>query len=1508
MPPQSKSKKLQHSSSNIQKKLSVEDKFHIIRKHEKKINEQFKVSVLRDSVFRDLRASIRSVRALKEDFVAEDYTQKEFETLMENEYTQKVSDLLEKQYIFWQVQNGETRKATVPTFRLSEPPELKGKRIDGPKPEQDNESSESESTSGKFDSSSDEEESASGESFDSSSSDNNDEMPPTKKVSPHETVLKSRKRKAYTSQSPVSPASAVKEVKLPPPVAKSSQSESESDHDNRQANKMEIEPQQKFSGRFSPAADNASTFSSEGDEQKLVPSASPSLSTKAALAEDVANPVHAKPEDEEDSASDCTNPLSPTPAAAPITQRVKQEPDPHKEMDHSDTMEESSDSESRSSDVGDGKPLIPHDANTAKRSTLARALPTGEESSDDELSDVESLLEEEEIEDDFERDSFIITSEDEDDIDDMHGSEPSSDSDSFLSHPHKTRHKRKRSPSPSSPEIRPSKKPKRQEKEDALSVDMDAVSSSDVDSLPVHATAAKKESDSDSFISHKDNNTRSNPNKDFGNDTLSADEMDDAKVTAIRNSEIQSISDTSEDIPKIENKKKKSSTKKRQTKLFERKPKKPLDAAGRRKVLEREAKKLEELQKKRHKLLENAKAEDVAEEMRVVNPLAGDEDRVLIPLDLFRLLKPHQVEGIQFLWDRIWDKENNMRGAILAHSMGLGKTLQAVTFMHMSTANMKASHMLVICPKSVVENWKDEIYKWLGEDAPDIYMFESSDNDERKHDVDHFEETGGVFIISQNMLARLLSPNAKLPKYKDNLKSESYKELQLSCKKTFVETVNLCIVDEGHMISKEKNHLTQALATLKTRNRVVLTGTPLQNHLKEMYQLINWVRPNHWSQQFFNNFYANPIKEGMKKDSTKFSVTLMKRRSFLLIKKLKAFVDRKNVDILKQALPPKTELVIGCRMTDFQRDLYSSFINCSRGAANLSGQLFFMWHTVMKIVNHPDIVRSFMKKKSISPHSALHGAEHDYSWATPLFDTNYKTNDAERSTKLKMSLQIIESCINQNEKILVFSQFTDTLSLLEHVLGNTELSIHGRKKRLEKGKDWYRLDGSSSSKKRHSMVKNFNTRKDVSVFFISTKAGGMGINLTGATRILIYDVLWNPMWNSQALFRSYRYGQKKSVFVYRLCTVDCIEEVLWSRCTAKSWLFEKVVNDSNPTRSISFADLELQPSLDETDKRIFNDQDFKHDKVFCDAYEKMKRIIRDVYSYDSLYEEDLDDKLTEEERREAELEEEQMKDRERSVVFVDPIHKVNQLMDDRDDTAATTTAARPAAGHSVFMQELMSREFQRVAPANSRLVSSLSAPTQTTHIALPTDGSRGAHSSALGSSFYSNSGATPNHMSAYAESLGIPRANGNGKASEGGHGSRPETMSSRGSGGPSMRQVSRPQITQPQPLGERFGSVFRNDRSGFNQNISQGVMNRMASNAARQGTAIGTSPWNSLRLSQPHTPTVGHQKPPTRPHLARSTNMQDLVDQYNFASEREKRELLEKNPGLKAAVAKGGML
>ena len=263
-----------------------------------------------------------------------------------------------------------------------------------------------------------------------------------------------------------------------------------------------------------------------------------------------------------------------------------------------------------------------------------------------------------------------------------------------------------------------------------------------------------------------------------------------------------------------------------------------------------------------------------------------DTMEVLVEVNkrLVKKLKPHQVGGVKFMWDACFESLEQIRsgknpgGAILAHCMGLGKTLQTVTLTHTVLENKRigVNRVMVICPVNTVKNWQDEYDKWLTGDLElDVYeMSREKDNWGRADRINQWFREGGVLIIGYEMFRNLV--NEKNNKFK-----KKQKEIFNRC--LLDPGPDLVVCDEGHLLKNEKSAINKAVNRITTPRRIVLTGTPLQNNLKEYFEMVNFVKPLLMgTRKEFLNRFVNPIVNGQHADSTERDVRVMKKRSFIL--------------------------------------------------------------------------------------------------------------------------------------------------------------------------------------------------------------------------------------------------------------------------------------------------------------------------------------------------------------------------------------------------------------------------------------------------------------------------------------------------------------------------------------------------------------------------------------------------------------------------------------------------
>ena len=702
------------------------------------------------------------------------------------------------------------------------------------------------------------------------------------------------------------------------------------------------------------------------------------------------------------------------------------------------------------------------------------------------------------------------------------------------------------------------------------------------------------------------------------------------------------------------------------------------------------------------------------------------EPLVSVDEGLVKRLKPHQAQGIKFMWDACFEslertKTTKGSGCILAHCMGLGKSFQVVTLAHTLLMHNETGiqSILVVCPLSTVLNWVNEFKIWL-EDLPngdDIEIYEltkSKVNFQRKYLLERWKETGGVMIIGYEMFRNLSNTTKKVRK-----------SIQESFMKCLVDPgPDLIVCDEGHLLKNEDTALSKAMRKVKTLRRIVLTGTPLQNNLIEYHCMVQFVKPNLLgTKKEFMNRFENPITNGQFDDSNEYDVKLMKKRAHVLHKMLEGSVQRFDYSVLTPFLPPKQEYVIFVKLTEIQGKMYQHYLdNYARRHRGAGGSLFADFQYLQRIWTHPMVMRwnatkveaanekkrldatdsegslkDFIddgsdmasdsnssdvhsiddsdedeksKKPKRRPNTRSCPVEEEEPPAETLPDeTNTTTDDVQwwtqfvkeedfddirHSSKLLILFNILKESENIGDKVLVFSQSLYSLTLIEKFLGMIDDETQRGEENLDNldghtgswalGLDYFRLDGQTSTDNRRRWCEIFNKPSNTRarLFLISTRAGGLGINLTAANRVIIFDASWNPSHDVQSIFRIYRFGQKKPCYVYRLLAAGTMEEKIYNRQVTKLSLSCRVVDEQQIERHYSnnaLAEL-YELTLPTNEEKTLA---LPKDRLLAEIFLKYKHAVEQYHEHDSLLENQAGEELDEEERQQAWLEYEEEK-------------------------------------------------------------------------------------------------------------------------------------------------------------------------------------------------------------------------------------------------------------------------
>ena len=513
---------------------------------------------------------------------------------------------------------------------------------------------------------------------------------------------------------------------------------------------------------------------------------------------------------------------------------------------------------------------------------------------------------------------------------------------------------------------------------------------------------------------------------------------------------------------------------------------------------------------------------------------------VLVDPIICQHLREHQREGVKFLYEcTIGLRDFDGQGAILADEMGLGKTLQTIALLWtLLKQNPIAGDApvikkaLIVCPVTLVNNWRREFRKWLGSDRLGVYVF-----DDTKKRISDF--TNGraysVMIIGYEKLRTV------------------HEELRKG------HGIDIVIADEGHRLKTAKNKSALAIKSLDTPRRVILSGTPIQNDLSEFFMMVDFVNPDLLgSFKTFTKDFETPIVKSRQPEALRRDVEKGEAKSMELAELTSQFILRRSADILSKYLPSKTEYVLMCRPTNAQSMIYSYVLRCPAFQSVLGS-----WEAALQLI-------TILKKLCNSPYLLKAKASNDASMPENPLTASLLASippsvacNNQGSAKLRVLDQLLHKLSTEtDEKIVLVSNYTSTLDIIEALV--TSL-----------GYCHVRLDGSTPSNKRQDIVDTFNRSSATQcfAFLLSAKSGGVGLNLIGASRLVLFDVDWNPATDLQAMARIHRDGQKRPCVIYRFLLAGGIDEKIWQRQVTKLGLASNIMDKNNGSSQFSKEEL-----------------------------------------------------------------------------------------------------------------------------------------------------------------------------------------------------------------------------------------------------------------------------------------------------------------------------------------------
>ncbi|CAI6097882.1 unnamed protein product [Clonostachys chloroleuca] len=522
----------------------------------------------------------------------------------------------------------------------------------------------------------------------------------------------------------------------------------------------------------------------------------------------------------------------------------------------------------------------------------------------------------------------------------------------------------------------------------------------------------------------------------------------------------------------------------------------------------------------------------------------------LIPASIARYLRDYQVTGVAFLHKKFVYQE----GGILGDDMGLGKTVQVAAFLTAAfgkTGDERDSRrmrlmrlyndrwyprVLIICPGSLIMNWKNELNKW---GWWHVDLFHGSN----KEDVLGTARAGLLEIMITTY--------------------DTYKNNRSSINMVQWDAV---IADECHRLKDRSSATTKAMQEINALCRIGLTGTAIQNRYEELWTLLDWTNPGHFGTSGeWARTITKPLTVGQSHDATMAQLSLARQTAQKLVQNLlPRYFLRRMKTLIAHQLPKKTDRVVFCPLTDLQKEAYENFLHsgevdtlrtlsdtcehgkakgwcCSRflpGGTPWQNIVFPSMIVLQKLANH----LTLMVPKTTDIDTKHETELKTLQTCVPgIWKELYNNRDQIRSLvnpefcgKWKVLKKLLKFWHSNQDKVLVFSHSVRLLRILQHLFTSTSYTVSY-------------LDGSLSYEARQETVDNFNSDPNQFVFLISTKAGGVGLNITSANKVVIIDPHWNPSYDLQAQDRAYRIGQTRDVEVFRLISLGTVEEIVYAR-------------------------------------------------------------------------------------------------------------------------------------------------------------------------------------------------------------------------------------------------------------------------------------------------------------------------------------------------------------------------
>ncbi|KAJ6991056.1 protein CHROMATIN REMODELING 24-like [Populus alba x Populus x berolinensis] len=564
--------------------------------------------------------------------------------------------------------------------------------------------------------------------------------------------------------------------------------------------------------------------------------------------------------------------------------------------------------------------------------------------------------------------------------------------------------------------------------------------------------------------------------------------------------------------------------------------------------------------------------------------LPGLKSTYKLPGKIAKMLYPHQCEGLRWLWSL----HCKGKGGILGDDMGLGKTMQICSFLAGLFHSKLIKRVLVVAPKTLLTHWIKEL-SVVGLSGKTREYFGTSLK-ARDYELQYILQDKGILLTTYDIVRN----NSK------SLRGDHY-FLDEESEDSYIW--DYMILDEGHLIKNPSTQRAKSLIEIPSAHCIVISGTPIQNNLKELWALFNFCCPdllgdNKW----FKQTYEHPILRGNEKNASDrekrigstVAMELRERIQPYFLRRMKNEVFKED-DATTAKLSRKNEIIVWLRLTACQRQLYEAFLRSEIVLSAFDGSPLAALTILKKICDHPLLLTKRAAEDLLEGMESMLNPE-DVAVAEKLAmhvaDVAERTDFQEKhdniSCKISFVLSLLDNLIPEGHNVLIFSQTRKMLNLIEESL-------------VSNGYEFLRIDGTTKVTDRAKIVDDFQEGNGAPIFLLTSQVGGLGLTLTKADRVIVVDPAWNPSTDNQSVDRAYRIGQKKDVVVYRLMTCGTVEEKIYRKQIFKGGLFRTATENKEQIRYFSQQDLRELFSLPKqgfnislTQQQLHEEHDSQH--------------------------------------------------------------------------------------------------------------------------------------------------------------------------------------------------------------------------------------------------------------------------------------------------------------------------